>query len=95
MAEPAKDIDDPEHYSIEDAKQKAEQDRLMKEAEAKKQKVRREITRLRKAFTMLQHEGRKLPPHLRLSPEEFIMDPTMETQIRKQIADKVNNYLIL
>lgn len=34
------DIDDPSHYSIEDAKQKAEHDRKMKAAEAKKQKVR-------------------------------------------------------
>ena len=62
----------------------------MKEAEAKKQKVRREITRLRKAFTMLQHEGRKLPSHLRLPPREFIMDPNMETEIRRQITDKVS-----
>lgn len=90
LQEPAKDIEDPEHYSIEDAKQKAEHDRKMKEAEAKKQKVRREITWLRKAFTMLQHEGRKLPTHLRLPPGEFTMDPSMEKQIRKQIAEKVS-----
>ena len=56
MAEPAKDIDDPEHYSIEDAKQKAEQDRLMKEAEAKKQKVRREITLTQEGFHNAVHE---------------------------------------
>ena len=33
------DIEDPSHYSIEDAKQKAEHDRKLKAAEAKKQKV--------------------------------------------------------
>ena len=33
------DIEDPLHYSIEDAKQKAEHDRKLKAAEAKKQKV--------------------------------------------------------
>ena len=31
------DIEDPSHYSIEDAKQKAEHDRKLKAAEAKKQ----------------------------------------------------------
>lgn len=90
LQEPAVDIEDPAHYSIEDAKQKAEHDRMMREAEAKKQKVRREINRLRKAFTMLQYQGRQLPPHLRLPPEEFTMDPRMEQQLRKQIAEKVS-----
>ena len=33
------DIEDPSHYSIEDAKQKAEHDRKLKAVEAKKQKV--------------------------------------------------------
>ena len=33
------DIEDPSHYSVEDAKQKAEHDRKLKVAEAKKQKV--------------------------------------------------------
>ena len=33
------DIEDPSHYSIEDAKLKAEHDRKLKAAKAKKQKV--------------------------------------------------------
>ena len=33
------DIDDPSYYSIEDAKLKAENEKKMKAAEAKKQKV--------------------------------------------------------
>ena len=91
LQEPATDIEDPAHYSIEDAKQKAEHDRKMREAEEKKQKVCREITRLRKAFTMLQYQGRQLPPHLRLPPQEFTMDPSMEQQFRKQMAEKVSH----
>ena len=38
MSESARDIDDPSHYSIEEAKQKAEHDRKMKQE--KKQEVR-------------------------------------------------------
>ena len=34
-----RDIEDTTHYSLEDAKQKAEHDRKMKAAEAKKQQV--------------------------------------------------------
>ena len=38
-SDPIRDIDDTSHYSIEDAKRKAEHDRMMKAADAKKQHV--------------------------------------------------------
>ena len=43
----ADDIQDESHYSIEDAKQKAEHDKMMKIAEEKKSAVRLQIAKLR------------------------------------------------
>ena len=43
----ADDIHDESHYSIEDAKQKAEHDKMMKIAEEKKSAVRLQIAKLR------------------------------------------------
>lgn len=53
-------------HSIEDAKQKAEHDKMMREAEARKQEVRRIITQLRRQFKKLLERNHELPPHLRL-----------------------------
>jgi WD40 repeat protein len=83
------DITDPSHYSIEDAKQKEEHDRKMKAAEAKKQKVRREIVLLRRTYTDLQQRSQHLPSHLRLSKDEFIMDPSIGQQLLAQLRDKL------
>ena len=53
-------------FSIEDAKQKAEHDKMMKEAEERKQDVRRIIAQLRRQFKKLLEKNHELPPHLRL-----------------------------
>ena len=85
----AKDIEDPDHYSVEDAKQKAEHDRMMKLAEEKKQHVRRQIASLRRTFVKLQQRNGQLPEHLRLEKKEFVMDPDMERQMKAKADEKV------
>ena len=75
--------------SIEDAKQKAEADRKMKLAEEKKQKVRKEVSGLRKQFTQVLLRNRVLPEHLQLSNDDFIMDPKMEETLAQQTREKV------
>ena len=85
----AKDIEDPDHYSVEDAKQKAEHDRVMKLAEDKKQQVRRQISSMRRTFAKLQQRNAQLPEHLRLDKKEFVMYPDMESQMKEQAEEKV------
>ncbi len=60
------DIEDPGAYSIEDAKQKAEYDKMMQLAEEKKMRVRSTISDLRDQFEKLIDKNNKLPEHLRL-----------------------------
>lgn len=60
------DIEDPNAYSIEEAKQKAEYDKMMKDAEEKKREVRRHITKMRRMFKQLLEQNDALPVHLRL-----------------------------
>ena len=52
--------------SIEEAKQKAEHDKMMKEAEEKKREVRRHIAKMRRMFKQLLEQNDTLPSHLRL-----------------------------
>lgn len=75
--------------SIEDAKQKAEHDRMMKLADEKKQLVRRQIASLRRSFNKLRQRDNQLPEHLRLGSREFVMDPDMEQQLKKQTEEKI------
>ena len=65
-ANPPDDIEDPKAYSIEEAKQKAEHDKMMKDAEEKKKEVRRHITKMRRMFKQLLEQNDSLPNHLRL-----------------------------
>ena len=53
-------------YSIEDAKQKSEYDRMMKLAEEKKEGVRGTISAMRKQFKELLERNAQLPSHLQL-----------------------------
>ena len=76
-------------HSIEDAKQKAEHDRKMKQAEEKKILVRRQIASLRRTFSKLQSRNSKLPSHLQLGAEAFVMDPDMERSLKEQTEEKV------
>lgn len=62
--------------SIEDAKQKAEHDKMMKIADEKKKDVRRQIAKLRRQFKSILEQNEGLPPHLQLRKEvcEFYSD---------------------
>lgn len=55
--------------SIEDAKQKAEHDKMMKIADEKKKDVRRQIAKLRRQFKSILEQNEGLPPHLQLRKE--------------------------
>ena len=52
--------------SIEDAKQKAEHDKMMKEAEEKKREVRRQINKLRRQFKAILEQNETMPSNLQL-----------------------------
>lgn len=78
------------YCSIEDAKQKAEHDRRLKQAEMKKHSVRKEVGRLRRTFLQLVQRNQQLPPHLQLAAEEFIMDPNLEAGMRERAQQQVH-----
>ena len=61
-------------YSIEEAKQKAEHDKLMKEADEKKREVRRHIAKMRRMFKQLLEQNDTLPTHLRLHKDVSWLD---------------------
>jgi len=63
------DIDDPNAYSIEDAKLKAEHDKMIRDAEAKKLAERRRIEKLRRSFLDLLRQNDELPENFRLERE--------------------------
>lgn len=60
------DIEDPKAYSIEDAKQKSEHDRMMQLADRKKATVKKTIVTMRTQFRRLLEKNRDLPEHLQL-----------------------------
>ncbi|XP_048588414.1 cilia- and flagella-associated protein 44-like isoform X2 [Nematostella vectensis] len=84
------DIDDPNFYSIELEKQKAEHDRMVKLAEEKKQKVRRKIAELRRTFKQLMNRNQDLPGHVQLATEEFIIDPEIRKELESHTQEKID-----
>ena len=52
--------------------------------------MRRLIASLRRSFAKLQDENKKLPEHLQLGKEEFVMDPDMEQMHNKDTEEKVD-----
>ncbi|XP_072902159.1 cilia- and flagella-associated protein 44 isoform X2 [Hemitrygon akajei] len=83
------DIDDPNAYSLENAKQKAEMDLILKLAEEKKVKKRMEIDILQNEFKELQIKNAELPEHVQLKKEDFEIDRRIQEQIDKQITDRI------
>ncbi|XP_072116973.1 cilia- and flagella-associated protein 44 isoform X3 [Mobula birostris] len=83
------DIDDPNAYSLENAKQKAEMDLILKLAEEKKAKKRMEIDMLQNEFKELQIKNAELPEHVQLKKEDFEIDRRIQDQIDKQITDRI------
>lgn len=84
------DIEDVNAYSIEDAKQKAEYDKMMALAEKKKNSVRSIIETLRVNFRSLIERNDQLPKHLQLDRTEFEMDPEIKKELHKQTEEKIN-----
>jgi uncharacterized membrane-anchored protein YhcB (DUF1043 family) len=67
------------YNSIEEAKQKAEHDKMMKEAEEKKREVRRHVAKMRRMFKQLLEQNDSLPKHLRLHKDvSFICNVTIK-----------------
>ena len=60
------DIDDPNAYSIEEAKLKSETDKMIAVAEAKKLEMRQKIQQLRKTFKDLIVKNDQLVPRLKI-----------------------------
>ncbi|XP_063689302.1 cilia- and flagella-associated protein 44-like isoform X20 [Bolinopsis microptera] len=84
---PVDDIDDLKAYSIEEAKQKREHEKMLKTAEDKKIKVRKTIATLRSKFKKLKVVNKDLPKHLTLLANDFSMDPQMGSIIAQEVSD--------
>lgn len=85
------DIDDPNAYSIEEAKQKDEHDEMVRVAEERKGGVRQNIARLRQQFKrLLQQNEERLPEHLRLDRREFELDPAFRAAAQRALEEKVS-----
>ncbi|XP_021372219.1 cilia- and flagella-associated protein 44-like isoform X2 [Mizuhopecten yessoensis] len=84
------DIDDPNAYSIEDAKQKSEHDKMMKHAEEKKRDVRQRIAHLRRQFKTLLEQNENLPNHLQLKKDEFEMDREIKYELQRQKSERMD-----
>ncbi|XP_053372820.1 cilia- and flagella-associated protein 44-like [Mercenaria mercenaria] len=83
------DIEDPKAYSIEEAKQKAEHDKMMKEAEEKKREVRRHVAKMRRMFKQLLEQNDSLPKDLRLHKDEFEMDREIKLELERHKREKI------
>ncbi|KAH8872741.1 Cilia- and flagella-associated protein [Schistosoma japonicum] len=75
------DITDPNTYSIEETKQKLEQDHLMKLAEERKFITRQKLTELKRRFKKLKEQNNHLPERIRLSTEAFNLVPQIRCDL--------------
>ncbi|TSK98448.1 Cilia- and flagella-associated protein 44 [Bagarius yarrelli] len=71
------------------AKQKLELDRMIREAELRKQERRKKLAELRKRFEALLQQNQSLPAHIRLQPSELELDRCFRDEIERQTAEKV------
>ncbi|NWH19501.1 CFA44 protein, partial [Grus americana] len=83
------DIEDPNAYNIEEVKQKKEYQRILKEAEEKKQKKREELIALRQEFLFLLQKNQELPKHMQLHREQYEMDHRILEELDRQTAQKI------
>ncbi|XP_069800651.1 cilia- and flagella-associated protein 44 isoform X2 [Dendropsophus ebraccatus] len=90
---PAQDIEDPDAYSIENAKQKHQHDLLMKQAESKKAARRRELEVLRNEFRQLLSKNTELPHHMQLGRAEFEMDHRIREEMERQTSERIRTVL--
>ncbi|NWH49829.1 CFA44 protein, partial [Fregata magnificens] len=83
------DIEDPNAYNIEEVKQKKEYERIMKEAEEKKNKKREELIALRHEFLFLLQKNQELPKHMQLHREQYEMDHRIFEELDRQTAQRI------
>jgi cilia- and flagella-associated protein 44 len=84
------DIEDPAFYSIEQAKQKSENEKIISIAERKKAEMREKITNLRKSFKDLTKKNDQLVPRLKLNKDEFLIEESIKDQVLSQIKEKID-----
>uniref|UniRef100_A0A4W3IB69 Cilia- and flagella-associated protein 44 n=1 Tax=Callorhinchus milii TaxID=7868 RepID=A0A4W3IB69_CALMI len=85
----AEDIDDPNAYSIENAKQKAEHDLMVKLAEEEKADKRIKLATLCKEFKALQSRNAALPEHVQLNREDFELDHRIRLETERQTIERI------
>ncbi|KAL4624725.1 cilia- and flagella-associated protein 44 [Arapaima gigas] len=85
----AQDIEDPNAYSIETAKQRMELDRLQREAEQRKAERRTKLIDLRNQFRKLLQRNEELPEHVRLQPAELELDKRFREETERLTAQRV------
>nr|XP_006000125.2 PREDICTED: cilia- and flagella-associated protein 44 [Latimeria chalumnae] len=83
------DIEDPNAYSIENAKQRAEWDRVVKLAEEKKLRKRQHLAQLQTEFKMLLTCNMELPEHMQLTKEDFELDERIREEMERKTAQRM------
>ena len=84
----AEDILDGATYSIEEAKQKTEEDNLLAAADQKRMGVREYLNKIRAEFDNLLKQNELKPEAQRLPREEFEIDPGLRTMIEEEMSQK-------
>ena len=83
------DILDPTQYSIQQAKLRTEEDHRMKLAEEKKMGIRGRINQLRNAFKQLVTKNLECEEWIRLSHDNFNIDPVYFDTLRERNFNKI------
>lgn len=89
-AQSAKDIDDAKALSIEDDKQKRENENMLMLAEKKKEIIRLNIETMKETFNEFHKRNDALPSYLKLNKKELDMDPTFAKAIMDEKNEKIN-----
>eukprot|EP00798_Chlamydomonas_sp_ICE-L_P007462 gene7462-603_t len=84
----AEDILNPNEYTLEEAKQKAEQDAILAAAEAKKMDVREFLGQIRTEFEALLSENKAKPEAEKLSRSDFEIDPGLREMIEEETRQR-------
>ncbi|XP_054433278.1 cilia- and flagella-associated protein 44 [Pteronotus mesoamericanus] len=83
------DIEDPKAYSIENARRKREQDKLMKEVEEIKARKREQLRALRNQFQKLLEINEELPEHMQFKRTDFDVDSKIRAEINRKTVHKI------
>ncbi|XP_036602238.1 cilia- and flagella-associated protein 44 [Trichosurus vulpecula] len=83
------DIEDPNAFSIEGARQKREYDQIMKEVEEIKAQKREKLKHLRDEFEKLLVKNSELPGHMQLHRMEFDVDTRVREETERKTVKKI------